>query len=102
MSSRPALGLTQPHIQWVLGALSLGVKRRGCEADHTPPTNAEAKQTWNYTSIPPDVCMAWSLIKHRDNFTFTLRCCEYRDYIPYACYECGALTGMGICMENLS
>jgi hypothetical protein len=28
-SSRPALGPTQPPIQWVPGALSLGVKRRG-------------------------------------------------------------------------
>jgi len=26
-ASRPALGPTQPPIQWVLGALSLGVKR---------------------------------------------------------------------------
>jgi hypothetical protein len=30
--SRPALGLTQSPIQWVPGALSLGVKRPGREA----------------------------------------------------------------------
>jgi hypothetical protein len=30
-ASRPALGPTQPPIQWVPGALSLGVKRPWCE-----------------------------------------------------------------------
>jgi hypothetical protein len=32
-----ALGPTQPPIQWVPGALSLGVKWPGREADHSPP-----------------------------------------------------------------
>jgi hypothetical protein len=35
-ASRTALGPTQPPIQWVPGALSLGVKRPGREADHSP------------------------------------------------------------------
>jgi hypothetical protein len=35
-SSRTALGLTQPLIQWVTGALSLGVNRPGREADNSP------------------------------------------------------------------
>jgi hypothetical protein len=43
-ASRPALGPTQPPIQWVPGALSLGVKRPGRKADHSPPTNAEVKE----------------------------------------------------------
>jgi hypothetical protein len=51
-SSRPALGPTQPLIQWVLGVLSLGVKRQGCEADHSPPSSAEVKKMWIYTSTP--------------------------------------------------
>jgi hypothetical protein len=34
----------QPPIQWVQGALSLGVKRPGCEADHPPPPTAEVKE----------------------------------------------------------
>jgi hypothetical protein len=34
MSSRPALGSTQPPIQRVLGTVSPGVKRTGREADH--------------------------------------------------------------------
>jgi hypothetical protein len=43
-ASRTALGLTQPPIQWVPGALSLGIKRPGREADHSPPSNAEVKE----------------------------------------------------------
>jgi hypothetical protein len=43
-ASRTALGLTQPPIQWVLGALSLGAKRPGREADHSPPSSAEVKE----------------------------------------------------------
>jgi hypothetical protein len=39
VSSRPALGSTQPAIKWVLG-----VKRQGREADHSPPTSAEVKK----------------------------------------------------------
>jgi len=40
-ASRPALGPTQPPIQWVSRAITPGVKRPGREADHTPPSNAE-------------------------------------------------------------
>jgi hypothetical protein len=35
---------TQPPIQWVSGAVSLGVKQPGCEADHSPPSSAEVKK----------------------------------------------------------
>jgi hypothetical protein len=38
-----ALGPTQPPIQWVLGALFLGIKRPGREADHSLPSSAEVK-----------------------------------------------------------
>jgi hypothetical protein len=30
-----------------------GVKRQGHEADHSPPTSAEVKKMWIYTSTPP-------------------------------------------------
>jgi hypothetical protein len=43
-ASRTALGPTQPPIQWVPGALSLGVKRPVREADHSPPSSAEVKE----------------------------------------------------------
>jgi hypothetical protein len=43
-ASRTAVGPTQPPIQWVPWALSLGVKRLGREADHSPPSSAEVKE----------------------------------------------------------
>jgi hypothetical protein len=43
-ASRTALGPTQPPIQWVSGALSLGIKWPGRETDHSPPSNAEVKE----------------------------------------------------------
>jgi hypothetical protein len=27
---------------------------------------------WRHTSTPPYIFMVWCLVKHRDNFTFTL------------------------------
>jgi hypothetical protein len=64
MPFRPALGSTQPPIQWVLGALSPGLKRPGREVDHSPPTSSKVKKMWIYTSTPPYV--------FRDNFTLLL------------------------------
>jgi hypothetical protein len=43
-ASRTALGPTKPPIQRVLGVPSLGVKRPGREADHSPPSSAEVKE----------------------------------------------------------
>jgi hypothetical protein len=43
-ASRTALGPTQTPIQWVAGALYLGVKRPGLEADHSPPSSAEVNE----------------------------------------------------------
>jgi hypothetical protein len=43
-ASRTVLGLTQPSMQWVTGALSLGVKRLVREAGHSPPSSAEVKE----------------------------------------------------------
>jgi hypothetical protein len=52
-ASRQALELTQPPIQCVPEAFSLGVKQPGREADHSPPSSAEGKNAWSYTSTPP-------------------------------------------------
>jgi hypothetical protein len=49
-SVKTASGATQPLIKWVPGALSLGVKRLGCEADHSPPSSAG---DMNGGAIPP-------------------------------------------------
>jgi hypothetical protein len=48
-TSRLALGITQPLIQWVLEALSPGVKRLG-HAHRSPPSSSEVK---NGGAIPP-------------------------------------------------
>jgi hypothetical protein len=34
-------------------ALSLGVKRLGCEADQSPISSADVKNAWSYTSTAP-------------------------------------------------
>jgi hypothetical protein len=55
------------------GAFSLRVKRPKREADHSPPSSADVKNAWSFISTPQYVFMAWCLVKHRDNFTFTYR-----------------------------
>jgi hypothetical protein len=49
-----------------------GVNWPNREADHSPPSSAEVKNAWSYTSAPPYVFMAQCLVEHRDNFTFIL------------------------------
>jgi hypothetical protein len=46
-STRPALGPTQPPIQWVAGSLP-GVKWPGRDVYHSPPSTVEVKQ-YTYT-----------------------------------------------------
>jgi hypothetical protein len=57
-ASRPVLGPTQLPIQWISGALSMGVKRSGREADHSPPSGAEVNNAWSYSSTPQYSFMA--------------------------------------------
>jgi hypothetical protein len=56
-ASGPGLGPTQPSIQWVPEALSPEVKRPGCETDHSPPSSAEVKNAWSYTSTQHGVVL---------------------------------------------
>jgi hypothetical protein len=46
----PNMGPTQPPIEWVPGVLSPDVKRQGREADYSPPSSAEIK---NSGTVPP-------------------------------------------------
>jgi hypothetical protein len=75
-ASRTALGPTQPPIQCVPGALSLGVKRSLREADHSPPSSAEVKECVElYLHSPNTPSWRGAQLKHRDNFTSKLSLC---------------------------
>jgi hypothetical protein len=59
--SRPALGPTQPLSQWVRGAVCLGVKRPGLEADHSISSSAEVKECvepYHHSPNTPSWCGA--------------------------------------------
>jgi hypothetical protein len=71
-ASRPALGPTQPLIQWVPGVLSLGVKQPGHEADHSPPSSAEVKMFGAIPSFPQYTFMAWCSVKAQGQLYFYL------------------------------
>jgi hypothetical protein len=66
-ASEPVMGPTQPPVQWVPAALSLGH-----EADRSPPSSAEVNNVWRYTSTPAYVFMSWCLVKRRENFIFSV------------------------------
>jgi hypothetical protein len=69
-ASRPALGLTQAPIQWVPGALTLGIKRPGRVAEQSPPSSAEVKNEWSYTSTLPVRLNGVVLNQARDTFSW--------------------------------
>jgi hypothetical protein len=71
-ASRTAVGPTQLPIQWVPGALSLGVKRPGREADHSPHLVPRSKNEWSCTSILQYTFMAWCSIKAQGQLYFYL------------------------------
>jgi hypothetical protein len=52
ITSSPALGPTQPPIQWAPETLSPGVKRWGREAEHSPPSGVEVKDGELYLPSP--------------------------------------------------
>jgi hypothetical protein len=71
--TRIFIPFTQLPIQWVLGALSLGVKWPCSETDHSPPSSAEVKE-WVELYLHSPNTPAWrgAQSKHRENFTFYL------------------------------
>jgi hypothetical protein len=69
-----ALGPTQLPIQWVPGALPLGVEQLGHEADHSPSFSAEIKGgAMHPLSNMPSWHGAQLKRKDRDNFTYIVK-----------------------------
>jgi hypothetical protein len=68
--SRPALGPTQPPFQWVLGALSPGVKRPGREAGHSQLVPRSRKCVSIHPLSHTPSWRSAELVKHRDKFIF--------------------------------
>jgi hypothetical protein len=65
------------------------VERLERETDHSPPSSAEVKKAWKYTSISPihhgvvlnyimDTSMVWYLVKHGDKLTFFTFTIDFR------------------------
>ena len=57
--STPAMRPTPLHIQWVPGVVFSRIWQLGCEADHSPPSNAKVKNGWSYTTTPQYAFMAF-------------------------------------------
>jgi hypothetical protein len=51
-ASRPALRLTKPLTQWVLGAVTPGIKRHGLENAPSTPSSAEVKKGGVISPLP--------------------------------------------------
>jgi hypothetical protein len=51
-TSRPVAGSTKPPVRWVPDALSLAVKRTGCEVQQSRASIAEGRRRWSCTSTP--------------------------------------------------
>jgi hypothetical protein len=68
---------------------SLGVKRPGREADHSPPSSAEVKNAWSCTSIPPIHLhgVVLSLEKEqRDNFMMVFAKENFNEQISHCIF----------------
>jgi len=54
------------------GGFYLGTTRPEREADHSPPSSAEVRNAWSYTSTSQYVFMAWCLVKAQGQLYFYL------------------------------
>jgi hypothetical protein len=66
-----ALRPTQPPIQWVPGFFSWGWSGWGVKLTTHLHLVPRSRMRGFIPLLPQYVFMAWSLVKHRDNFTFT-------------------------------
>jgi hypothetical protein len=101
--SRPSLGPTQPPIQWVAGAFSLGVKRPGRKADHSPPCSAEVKNAWSYTSTLQYAFTTWCLVEAQGQlylylavhwWLLSFQCYRHSLYSPDVCADKGRFVAL--------
>jgi hypothetical protein len=86
--SRPALGPTQPPVQWV-ASLSWGKERPGHDADPSPPSSAVVVKGYSYTSTPPmgpTACTEPQCLYKGAFYLFTLLLCEAAIY-PYNIFQ---------------
>jgi len=61
------------YIQWVQGDLTPGGKQLVHEADHSSHPWPRLRISEAIPPLPEHIFMAWCLVMHRDNFTFTLQ-----------------------------
>jgi hypothetical protein len=85
LPQRPASSsLLGPNIV-ISTLISNTLDRPGREADHSPPSSAEVKNSWSYISAPPvrlhSVVLSLKK-KHKNNFTFTFTL-TVRDQVSY-------------------
>lgn len=59
IQSTMVLGLTQPLLQWIPGALPPGVRRPGREAEYSLPPTAKVTNIWNITLSSSCIFMLW-------------------------------------------
>jgi hypothetical protein len=62
---RMALGPTQPPIQWVPRAFSLGVKQPERETDHSPPSSATVKESMELYFPSPNMPLWHCAVKKK-------------------------------------
>jgi hypothetical protein len=89
-ASRLALAPTQPPIQRLTGALSLGVKRPGRETDHSHIV-PRSKNTSSYSSIPPYTFMLWCTVKKAQGQLYLYLCLKFVRHnlkVSHHCHVC--------------
>jgi hypothetical protein len=63
----------------ISGGSFAGVKRPGGGADSSPPSSAEVKNAWSYTSTPQYAFMAWCLVKAQGQLYLFTKVMESRE-----------------------
>jgi len=67
---RPAQGPTEPPIERVSGALPMGMKRPGREADHSPPSSAKSRIRGALPALSHTSSCHGAQLKHGETLLF--------------------------------